>query len=104
MVRPRASSTCCKASSPSTREARRHAGVTPRRLESPRKIPLSGGCATVALDLSPDVPILFSVSLEPLFHPPVPAWFSRSFPAPTPAQAAARPAPQHGPHVLIPAP
>src|SRR5258708_1881283 len=104
MVRPRASSTCCKASSPSTREARRHAGVTPRRLESPRKIPLSGGCATVALDLSPDVPILFSVSLEPLFHPAVAAWFSRSFAAPTAAQAEAWPAIKDGRHVLIAAP
>src|SRR5258708_10058234 len=104
MVRQRASSTCCKGSSPSTREARRHAGVATGRLESPRKIPLSGGCATVALDLSPDVPILFSVSLEPLFHPAVAAWFSRSFAAPTAAQAEAWPAIKDGRHVLIAAP
>src|SRR5258708_9826155 len=104
MGRPRASSTWCKASAPSTREARRHAGVATGRLESPRKIPLSGGCATVALDLSPDVPILFSVSLEPLFHPAVAAWFSRSFAAPTAAQAEAWPAIKDGRHVLIAAP
>src|ERR1700732_2187563 len=57
-----------------------------------------------ALDLSPNVPILFPVSLEPLFHPAVAAWFQRSFPAPTAAQAEAWPAIKDGRHVLIAAP
>src|SRR5580704_12514177 len=56
------------------------------------------------LDLSPNVPILFPVSLEPLFHPAVAAWFNRSFAAPTAAQAEAWPAIADGRHVLIAAP
>ena len=39
-----------------------------------------------------------------LFHPAVAAWFARSFPAPTAAQAQAWPAIQAGRHVLIAAP
>jgi ATP-dependent Lhr-like helicase len=38
------------------------------------------------------------------FHPAVQAWFDRSFPAPTPAQAAAWPAIQAGRHTLVAAP
>src|SRR6202023_3280583 len=66
----------------------------------------AGGPAVVrrALDLAPNVPILFPVSLEPLFHPAVAAWFQRSFPAPTAAQAEAWPAIKDGRHVLIAAP
>ncbi len=48
--------------------------------------------------------ILFPVSLEPLFHPAVAAWFGRSFAAPTAAQAEAWPAIKDGRHVLIAAP
>jgi ATP-dependent helicase Lhr and Lhr-like helicase len=44
------------------------------------------------------------VSLEPLFHPAVDAWFNRSFAAPTAAQAEAWPAIKDGRHVLIAAP
>ncbi|HKW52560.1 MAG TPA: DEAD/DEAH box helicase, partial [Stellaceae bacterium] len=57
-----------------------------------------------ALDSPPNVPILFSVSLEPLLHPAVAAWFQRSFAAPTPAQAEAWPAIKDGRHLLIAAP
>jgi ATP-dependent helicase Lhr and Lhr-like helicase len=39
-----------------------------------------------------------------LFHPAVAAWFSRTFAAPTPAQAEAWPAIKSGEHVLIAAP
>src|SRR4051812_49724723 len=39
-----------------------------------------------------------------LFHPAVGAWFNRSFPGPTPAQAEAWPAIQSGENVLIAAP
>src|SRR5690242_14912281 len=39
-----------------------------------------------------------------LFHPAVAAWFDRSFPAPTPAQAEAWPAIRAGRHTLIAAP
>jgi ATP-dependent helicase Lhr and Lhr-like helicase len=39
-----------------------------------------------------------------LFHPAVAAWFSRTFAAPTPAQAQAWPAIKSGEHVLIAAP
>ncbi len=38
------------------------------------------------------------------FHPAVAAWFARSFPAPTAAQAAAWPAIRRGEHVLVAAP
>jgi len=38
------------------------------------------------------------------FHPAVQAWFARTFPAPTPAQAAAWPAIQAGRHTLVAAP
>ncbi len=38
------------------------------------------------------------------FHPAVQAWFERSFPSPTPAQAAAWPAIQAGKHTLVAAP
>lgn len=38
------------------------------------------------------------------FHPAVQAWFDRTFPAPTPAQAAAWPAIQAGRHTLVAAP
>ena len=40
----------------------------------------------------------------PYFHDAVSAWFSRTFPAPTPAQAEAWPAIQSGQDVLIAAP
>jgi ATP-dependent helicase Lhr and Lhr-like helicase len=57
-----------------------------------------------ALDSARNVPILFHVSLEPLLHPAVAAWFQRSFAAPTPAQAEAWPAIKDNRHVLIAAP
>src|SRR5215469_2760887 len=38
------------------------------------------------------------------FHPAVQAWFDQTFPAPTPAQAAAWPAIQAGRHTLVAAP
>ena len=38
------------------------------------------------------------------FHPAVQAWFDQTFPAPTPAQAAAWPAIQRGQHTLVAAP
>jgi ATP-dependent Lhr-like helicase len=38
------------------------------------------------------------------FHPAIQAWFQRTFPAPTPAQAAAWPAIQQGLHTLVAAP
>ena len=38
------------------------------------------------------------------FHPAVAAWFTRTFDAPTPAQAEAWPAIQSGRHVLVAAP
>src|SRR5215469_3372846 len=38
------------------------------------------------------------------FHPAVQAWFDRTFPAPTPAQAAAWPAIRAGRHTLVAAP
>src|SRR5881392_4142488 len=44
------------------------------------------------------------MTLAPLFHPAVAAWFARSFAAPTEAQAAAWPAIKEGSHVLIAAP
>jgi ATP-dependent helicase Lhr and Lhr-like helicase len=44
------------------------------------------------------------VTPTPLFHPAVAAWFSRSFAAPTRAQAEAWPAIKSGEHVLIAAP
>jgi ATP-dependent helicase Lhr and Lhr-like helicase len=44
------------------------------------------------------------MSLEPLFHPAVAAWFQRSFAAPTAAQAEAWPAIKDGRNVLIAAP
>jgi ATP-dependent Lhr-like helicase len=44
------------------------------------------------------------MSPDLLFHPAVAAWFSRSFGAPTPAQAQAWPDIQAGQHVLIAAP
>jgi ATP-dependent Lhr-like helicase len=44
------------------------------------------------------------VTLSPLFHPAVAAWFARNFAAPTAAQAEAWPAIQAGRHVLIAAP
>src|SRR5262245_48135659 len=44
------------------------------------------------------------MSPDLLFHPAVAAWFSRSFGAPTPAQAQAWPGIQAGQHVLIAAP
>src|ERR1700675_3732887 len=45
-----------------------------------------------------------SMTLAPLFHPALAAWFARSFAAPTEAQAAAWPAIKEGRHVLIAAP
>src|SRR5260370_23531844 len=45
-----------------------------------------------------------TMNLSSVFHPAVAAWFSRSFAAPTAAQAAAWPAIQAGEHVLIAAP
>jgi len=54
--------------------------------------------------LAANTSILFPVSLEPLFHPAVAAWFGRSFAAPTAAQAEAWPAIKDGRHVLIAAP
>ena len=44
------------------------------------------------------------MDLTALFHPAVAAWFSRSFPAPTAAQAQAWPAIKAGRHVLVAAP
>ncbi|HUN46550.1 MAG TPA: DEAD/DEAH box helicase [Stellaceae bacterium] len=44
------------------------------------------------------------MSLVPLFHPAVAAWFERSFAAPTPAQLEAWPEIKAGRHVLIAAP
>ena len=44
------------------------------------------------------------MSLESLFHPATTAWFGRSFPAPTGAQAEAWPAIRAGRHTLIAAP
>src|SRR5271170_5363241 len=44
------------------------------------------------------------MTLAPLFHPAVTAWFERSFAAPTGAQAEAWPAIKEGSHVLIAAP
>ena len=44
------------------------------------------------------------MDLTALFHPAVAAWFDRSFPAPTAAQAQAWPAIKAGRHVLIAAP
>src|SRR5438874_11247058 len=44
------------------------------------------------------------MTLSPLFHPAVAAWFARSFAAPTEAQEAAWPAIKGGSHVLIAAP
>ncbi len=44
------------------------------------------------------------MTLATLFHPAVAAWFDRSFPAPTAAQAQAWPAIQAGRHALIAAP
>src|SRR5947207_4563481 len=44
------------------------------------------------------------MTLTPLFHPAVAAWFARSFAAPTEAQIAAWPAIKEGSHVLIAAP
>ncbi len=44
------------------------------------------------------------MTLAPLFHPAVAAWFARNFAAPTAAQAEAWPAIQAGRHVLIAAP
>src|SRR6266566_7253688 len=44
------------------------------------------------------------MTLTPLFHPAVAAWFGRSFAAPTEAQIAAWPAIKEGSHVLIAAP
>jgi ATP-dependent Lhr-like helicase len=44
------------------------------------------------------------MTLAPLFHPAVAAWFERNFAAPTAAQAEAWPAIQAGRHVLIAAP
>ena len=38
------------------------------------------------------------------FHPAIQAWFQRTFPAPTPAQAAAWPCIQQGLHTLVAAP
>src|ERR687890_685424 len=40
----------------------------------------------------------------PYFHPAVSAWFERTFPAPTAAQAAAWPSIRSGQHTLIAAP
>ncbi len=45
-----------------------------------------------------------SMTLAPLFHPAVAAWFERSFAAPTEAQAEAWPAIKEGRHALIAAP
>src|ERR1700688_438540 len=45
-----------------------------------------------------------SMTLVPLFHPAVAAWFERSFAAPTEAQVEAWPAIKEGRHVLIAAP
>src|SRR5258707_10111868 len=45
-----------------------------------------------------------SMTLTPMFHPAVAAWFGRSFAAPTAAQAEAWPAIKDGRHVLIAAP
>ncbi len=44
------------------------------------------------------------MTLTPLFHPAVAAWFERGFAAPTAAQAEAWPAIKEGRHVLIAAP
>src|SRR5437763_16951098 len=44
------------------------------------------------------------MTLTPLFHPAVAAWFARSFAAPTEAQRTAWPAIKEGSHVLIAAP
>jgi len=44
------------------------------------------------------------VTLTPLFHPAVAAWFEQSFAAPTSAQSEAWPAVKSGRHVLIAAP
>ena len=44
------------------------------------------------------------MDLTTLFHPAVAAWFNRSFPAPTAAQAQAWPAIKAGRHVLVAAP
>src|ERR1700687_3573133 len=44
------------------------------------------------------------MTLASLFHPALPAWFERSFAAPTEAQAEAWPAIKEGRHALIAAP
>ncbi len=59
----------------------------------PQLIPRSTGPYSVGL-----------MDLTTLFHPAVAAWFNRSFPAPTAAQAQAWPAIKAGRHVLVAAP
>src|SRR5262249_42666498 len=62
------------------------------------------GLAHLVLVLFQAAPYVSDVTLTPLFHPAVAAWFEQSFAAPTSAQAEAWPAIKSGRHVLIAAP
>src|SRR4029079_2351177 len=72
-------------------------GVDSWAREGTYSVPLQTGCEQHSATA-------YIVNSASFFHPAVADWFDRSFPAPTPAQAAAWPSIQSGRHTLIAAP